>query len=535
MGTDGAAGDGATSWFAKLVATQTYSCRDNGAGVSKRQKITPSLFKASRKSLSSQCVSNGTTLTTLAAEIVCELSAQPDAALCRQRRDHTYATLCSGSEVTVLAINALQAALVEHGWAAHTFRHIFACEVDKEKRQWGMEVVGGDACSFQDIRELCRPRAMCARHNCCCDVPRVDGVIVGLSCKDFSKAKKPCPGLIYSRDMVDKSQSASTFFGFLGYVHVHAPTWIIVENSDVLLDSQKPDFGVFQDELKSRGYATHGVVVETSQFGLPQRRRRSYIVSLLKCGTADFRERPVGQVLTAFVNNLNLCRRDPPCLTTVLLDPSSAEVQRSFQTMLGKNSSGRTLPLTPKAADLHMKTCMASNVRWAELKLKAETQSSCWSRLLTAREVEVLAYTQVVYPAVAGVDVGQSMDRLPVTSMLKLEGGGEVNIAPTLLPKSRVWLCAKSDLLNAQRFLVAQEQLMLQGWPVEEHPMPQFSDTLKADLAGNMFSGTVILSVFASMLFAVPWKPMTSSDTVHTSMEEFSGLDKLLDFDLSAP
>ena len=105
-----------------------------------------------------------------------------------------------------------------------------------------------------------------------------------------------------------------------GYVDEFAPSWIVLESSDMILEGQRVDSAVLTTSLAARGYATHGVIVDASEYGLPQGRRRAYITSILRCGTADLEAIPPDEVFTHLDNHMNRCRRAPPSLETVLFN-----------------------------------------------------------------------------------------------------------------------------------------------------------------------------------------------------------------------
>ena len=166
---------------------------------------------------------------------------------------------------------------------------------------------------------------------------------------------------------------------------------------------------------------------------------------------------------------------------------------------------------------------MTKGLRWGELKVNKETAASKWFHVLTERELESLAVWQSEHPsargcAIAGVDVGQSADRPPSTQS-KETTSTTFCCAPTILPGSKLWLCYPKDVqdkdkvIGDERLLTANEALTLQGWPAGwEDLLDRTADTIKFDLAGNAFTSTVALSVFASLMCAIDWFSPTNSD-----------------------
>ena len=52
--------------------------------------------------------------------------------------------------------------------------------------------------------------------------------------------------------------------------------------------------------------------------------------------------------------------------------------------------------------------------------------------------------------------------------------------------------------------------MMLQGWPSSF--LLKISENLKADLAGNIFSSTVGLSVISALMLSLPWSAVDSDN-----------------------
>ena len=100
---------------------------------------------------------------------------------------HTYCTACSCSEVSHVVLKELEATLATRG-LCHSFKQVFGCEIDKTLHSWQMEAVPeSDCCLFGDFKGLHQDRAHCYRHQGMCAVKSAEGIIAGLSCKDFSR------------------------------------------------------------------------------------------------------------------------------------------------------------------------------------------------------------------------------------------------------------------------------------------------------------------------------------------------------------
>ena len=101
----------------------------------------------------------------------------------------------------------------------------------------------------------------------------VDLLCGGFPCQDLSVAGKRA-GF--------KGERSSLFFGFARIADELRPRWIVLENVVGLLSSAEGrDFGILLATLAEIGYGCAWRVVDARYFGVPQRRRRVFIVGCL--------------------------------------------------------------------------------------------------------------------------------------------------------------------------------------------------------------------------------------------------------------
>jgi len=101
----------------------------------------------------------------------------------------------------------------------------------------------------------------------------VDLICGGFPCQDLSVAGKRA-GLAGER--------SGLFFEFARIAQTFRPTWLLIENVPGLLTSAKGhDFAVVVDTLADIGYGLAWRILDSQYFGVPQRRRRVYIVGHL--------------------------------------------------------------------------------------------------------------------------------------------------------------------------------------------------------------------------------------------------------------
>lgn len=169
-------------------------------------------------------------------------------------------------------------------WAG--FRHAFFAESDPYCRavlaaRWpGVPI-------YEDVRDVARGY----------DLPHVDIVAGGFPCQDLSVAGKR-RGLAGER--------SGLFWEAMRVVDALCPRAIVLENVEGLYTSNGGrDFGVVLDALAARGYVAAWRTLDAQFFGVPQRRRRVFVVSVLDGDIAAGR---IGEIF-AFPES---SRRDSP-------------------------------------------------------------------------------------------------------------------------------------------------------------------------------------------------------------------------------
>lgn len=142
------------------------------------------------------------------------------------------------------------------------FNIVFQCEVNRFCR----EILSQHWPSLpidQDIRKLDEA-----------DVPEADVWAAGFPCQDLSLARMgPRSGL--------RGSQSGLFHDFMRLVRGRSPRAIILENVHGLLSSHGGrDFAIVLKALDELGYGVAWRVLNSKDFGVPQQRRRVYIVAI---------------------------------------------------------------------------------------------------------------------------------------------------------------------------------------------------------------------------------------------------------------
>jgi hypothetical protein len=186
-------------------------------------------------------------------------------------------------------------------------------------------------------------------------------------------------------------------------------------------------------------------------------------------------------------------------LKSVLLPRSSAIVRDELKRM-AKVATG---DVSVAYQTLHQQTMASKGVSWRCLTLPESIEKNPWIQLLPAREKEIVAF---VYATTSGtftsVDVSQRIDRVFVNQKPML---------PTITPGNKTWL------RDVERFLVGQEGLAIQGFPVGLLSKPDVScsasDPQRMDLAGNAFPSTCLMAILHGVFCCLPLDKLLPSAT----------------------
>ena len=171
---------------------------------------------------------------------------------------------------------------------------------------------------------------------------------------------------------------------------------------------------------------------------------------------------------------LELCKSTGPSLDDVLLDEDSPAVQQ----YLGKSQQKEMKGWDSSTIDARRAAWQKVGKRWqASLPDDVDDKSPFFFQTLTAPEKDVIAYHRHVTPVgqgaqSKGVDVSQSITRRPCT---KGAEDGRL-LAPTIVPRSKIWLNLRKANTSVHRILVGKESLMIQGWPVDDARLEAFVD-----------------------------------------------------------
>ncbi|CEH17129.1 dna repair protein rad8 [Ceraceosorus bombacis] len=426
------------------------------------------------------------------ADIVkrCDTTAIVELAKTLQGRPLRVATMCSGTESPLLALNLMsRACKAQHGIDIEV-HHVFSCEIEPYKQAY-IERNFAPPILFRDVCELGDDQAHTA-YGALVDVPGdVDLLVAGTSCVDYSGLNNKKKG------MEEGGESGRTFYGMLNWVERHKPAIVILENV-----KSAPWAGVAQAFVDIDYDAAFCNTFDTKHYYIPHTRQRGYLIATHN-NKDDYpanwealtksMSRPASSTLESF-----LLPTDDPRIQHVRLQFALGEgygkgrstidwsrCQGRHERARDEEALGKSRPFT---AWEEGGGCKLSHDAWNE-----------WALPMPERVLDLLDIT-TLRCAKEGFDpnfksrvweLSQNVDRNIASSKPGTVG--------CLTPSGMPYLTSRGGPL------VGIEALALQGLPIDELLLSRETNDQLQNLAGNAMSSTVVgTCVMAALLIAQP-------------------------------
>ena len=183
------------------------------------------------------------------------------------------ATMCSGTESPLLAIEMVQDALRSLGEPELKIEHLFSAEIVPYKQAY-IERNFNPPIIFRDITEITsavnmETPAATTVYGSKVPIPgNIHILVAGTSCVDFSRLNNSRKAL----DQEDGGESSKTWFAVLAYVKEFRPAIVVLEN--VL----SGPWDRMTECYRQIDYEVGGVLLDTKNYYLPHTRQRGYLV-----------------------------------------------------------------------------------------------------------------------------------------------------------------------------------------------------------------------------------------------------------------
>ncbi len=217
-----------------------------------------------------------------------------------QGRKMRVATMCSGTESPLLALELIRRSIVDHHNINLEFEHVFSCEIEPFKQAY-IERNFSPPILFRDVCELGGDKAHTAYGARAVIPGDVDLLVAGTSCVDYSNLNNE------KKDIEEGGESGRTFHGMMGWVKRHRPPLVILENV----------CGAPWDKVVTKfekvGYSAAHLRVDTKKFYIPHTRTRVYLLAVDSRGSS---------VPTQWLSMVNSLKRSASSFLDAFLLPS---------------------------------------------------------------------------------------------------------------------------------------------------------------------------------------------------------------------
>ncbi|KAG6868739.1 hypothetical protein C0993_011318 [Termitomyces sp. T159_Od127] len=399
------------------------------------------------------------------------------------------ATMCSGTESPLLALELIQKSILDQHGVHLEIEHVFSCEIEPFKQAY-IERNFHPPLLFRDVCELGDDEAHTA-YGALAPVPGdVDILIAGTSCVDYSNLNNQ------KQDIDASGESGRTFRGMMTWVKRHRPPLVILENvCSAPWDKVKEYF-------ENNNYSAEHQRVDTKQYYIPHTRTRGYLVAVDKKGSSipgkwsdlvkNKLKRPASSTLDAFL----LASDDPrihQARQKLVQESYNALDRRTGRTDWSRCESrhqrarleeelGAKRPLTSWDEGGFCKLPDFAWGDWGVGQVERVWDLMDISLLRSATKGIDPSYKTIVW------NLSQNVDRTI--------GSNKVGICPCLTPSMIPYIT------NRGGPMVGLEALSMQGLPVDKLLLTRETEDQLADLAGNAMSTTVVGACIIAALVA---------------------------------
>lgn len=407
------------------------------------------------------------------------------------------ATMCSGTESPLLALEMIRDSLKGLGKRDLQIEHVFSAEVVPFKQAY-IERNFQPAIIFRDIVEILTStdgKATTA-YGARVEIPAdVDILIAGTACVDFSKLNRK------QKHIEEKGESSDTFRAVLAYAKKWQPTMLVLEN----VKSAPWDYMLQQyDKVQ---YTTAGALVDTKLFYLPQTRERGYMVCV--------RTSSLGKDKVNFKNKwedlMSKFKRPASSPTSSFLLPNDhSSILQSRYTAAQKGA------LQDAAKDIPWAKCELKHLAYRQDKglgsarpytgwqesgtfIVPDYADKAWHKSQVERvwDLEEICLLRKALPSAGRYDIQFKTRILDSSQNIDREtDSAPFGISSCLTPSGSPLVTDRGGPLTHA------ESLILQGIPLSKIRFTTETTKNVKDLAGNAMSSTPVISAILAALIA---------------------------------
>ena len=369
-------------------------------------------------------------------------------------------TACSGTDICIPVFEALKDFWREDHELEAEVAHVFAAELDVDKRRFLLNQNPNVGHMFGDINGLASLRSWCYKEGELVVVPTCNIFIAGFSCKSRSPNNRNSSEYKHCLQEQTTCETQDTWEACFRYIQGALPPIVIMENVKELTEksaegSSDADFVVSQ--LQAKGYFAMYSILEALDYGSLARRKRIWFIAVLRNPTLATSDAVIESLAVSLLTSMAASREQPR-------DPLTAISQQRYGGRSCKTTA-KADPITALYKDDHLNIFNDHKMAWPPniTTCEAIVDAAQWSR----RQGEVVFFLNERFPPADGVvfdfcDVNLSLPRLLAwpgscrnpwsTCCPTLTGSAEVSLPAhhlrVLVSQPIDWLAIESDSLS---------------------------------------------------------------------------------------
>ncbi|KAF2819824.1 hypothetical protein CC86DRAFT_334939 [Ophiobolus disseminans] len=414
------------------------------------------------------------------------------------------ATMCSGTESPLLALELLSKGLEQAGLPPIKVRHHFSAEIEVMKQGY-IERNFTPTKLFRDVRDFIPEDSMVAVTAYGAEEPipsALDILIAGFVCKDLSRLNSR------QKDLESDGESGDTWRAIYSYAKRFRPSIVLLEN----VKSTGQMWKSVVSKWDKIDYEAAWLICDTKRYYLPQTRERMYMIAMdrRQCGNDAKKavhqwqnlmqslQRQCSSPYEAFLTN---ALQDSSEHMALASEPDWALCRLRYDHIRSDQRLGILRPITQWSENGTVRPPDFANRPWYYSQSSRVYDAIDVAHLQAAQKGHDSLYKMTVW------DVSQNVDRFKA----------EIGILPCITPGG----CDFAS--NRQQALNGRQLLLLQGMPMNKLLFGRESPRDCQDLAGNAMSTTVIGASLASALICgsrfFRSQPPSDSVSQHESAE----------------
>lgn len=414
-----------------------------------------------------------------------------------------YSTVCSGTDAPVLCIDQFSQALLSELKVQSLFKHSFACEKKRSKREFLLRMFPHLPLLFRDLSELKDGWAVDAKSKTKQRVPSSAGTIGGFPCTDVARLNASASSAGNKQCILEATmRTGGVFRMILDYVKSDRRSfqWLVLENV-VTLDTAGPNGQSNLDHccsmLQDLGFAVMVFELNSTDFGRAHSRSRLYITCLCQnmLDAAGVSSDVIFDCMQCVMNSL--VGHEPVALDKVLLtegDPRIVNHYRRLSDQPAADDASSSAPPPKRSKDSS----------WAiKHSLLFEQLGLDWTRPSLFRDPRL----QEVFPGTLEL-IDRQIDLLDKLHMQLPEQEPRIADLTMSLGWSKTTIgragCFSSHckpwLGHRARFALPVEAFRMLGIYFDnEELLDEFHPSTLRDLAGNAFDSSSFLAVWVAL------------------------------------